>query len=57
MMRVGINQMVHEDFQDGPNEHYDVEHEEEDEFRSEHVPSIALYGDLARAGTCVQIPH
>jgi hypothetical protein len=28
MMGVGINQMVHEDFQDGPNEHHDVEHDE-----------------------------
>jgi hypothetical protein len=40
--------MVDQYLQDGPHEHHDVEHKEEDEFRSEHGSSIALFRDLTR---------
>ncbi len=47
-MGIRINHTVDQDLQDGPRQHHDIEHQEEDEFRREHSRSIALSGDLAR---------
>lgn len=54
-MRVGIDQAVYEDFQDSEGEYHNIQQEEKDEFRGEHL--LPPWKEPFAFGTARSIPE